>query len=105
MERNSFLNMNTLLFIHKMYKTRTVTSRHGHRRPSHHPHGHPVRARSGYGSRVDGGGDAVGLNHGGVVDDMRLGRVHRLCVVSTLKRRHGLNCAHKGQNVFKESQF
>lgn len=37
--------------------------------------------------RVQGVGEAVGLHHRGVVDDVRLSRIHRLCVVRTLRER------------------
>lgn len=37
------------------------------------------------GGRVEGGGDAVGLHHCCVVDNVRLSCIHRLCVVRTLR--------------------
>ena len=37
--------------------------------------------------RVEGIGEAVGLHHRGEVDDVRLSRIHRLCVVRTLRER------------------
>lgn len=61
------------------------TSRHGHGCASYHAHGHmAVGAGLLDGGRVEGGGDAVGLHHCCVVDNVRLSCIHRLCVVRTL---------------------
>lgn len=61
-----------------------LTCRHGHGGPRDHAHGHAVGPGRSHGGRVDRRRDAVGLHHGGVMDDVRLRRVHRLGVVSSL---------------------
>lgn len=64
-----------------------LTCRHGHGGPRDHAHGHAVGPGRSHGGRVDRRRDAVGLHHGGVMDDVRLRRVHRLGVVSSLLER------------------
>lgn len=64
-----------------------LTCRHGHGGPRDHAHGHAVGPGRSHGGRVDRRRDAVGLHHGGVMDDVRLRRVHRLGVVSSLLKK------------------
>lgn len=61
-----------------------LTCRHGHRGPSHHAHGDAATARWREGGGVHGRRHAVGLYHGGVVDDVRGRRVQGLRVVRAL---------------------
>lgn len=61
-----------------------LTCWHRHGGAGHHSHGHAVGPGSGDRRRVDGRGNAVGLDDRGVVDDMGLGSIHRLCIVSSL---------------------
>lgn len=60
------------------------TCRHGHGSACHHAHGHTIGPGGSNRSWVDGGGNAVGLDNCGVVDDMGLGGIHGLCVVGSL---------------------
>lgn len=61
-----------------------LTCWHCHGGASDHAHGHAVGAGRGHRGWVDGRGDAVGLHHRGVVDDVGLGRIHGLGVISSL---------------------
>lgn len=69
------------------------TCAHGHGGASHHPHGsHAVVAGGGDWDRggVEGrGGDAVGLHHRGVMDHVRLSRIHWRGVIGSLRRSNG----------------
>lgn len=61
-----------------------LTCWHGHGGASDHPHGHTVGPGRSDRSWIDGRWDAVGLDHGGVMDNVRLCRVHWLGVISSL---------------------
>lgn len=61
-----------------------LTCRHCHGGAGHHAHGHAVGPGGSNRCRVDSRGNAVGLDDRGVVDDVGLCSVYRLCVVGSL---------------------